>query len=488
MSAESPSLDRSRLDARIHPDHDYTHGDAVIDTLIEFISCPLVLDVMCPMLIFNNQCYEINAFERYIDSENERKNLSLSSGYSPASVKFIDPRTREEFVFHIALSQMIHRHIPISELKEMLVSRISGLTLEESSVYVPGHNDVSESILVDDFVCHVNNLRAPRAVLRQLYRDRINDRARNGLSDQPVQNTILRQNQDLVVAPHPDEVPYRRVPLTQRDNSTPSSSSASDDDNANDNFFQRQRNRINTISQTQRTILDISSDDDENIVDALLVNNDREVSSTSEEGSIVENAASSPAGNRTPPSLVNLTATTTTISTRQSLVSMRPPQSLTPSSTRLVSDESSPTENNPPGDIDRLPTDPSSTVEQAVAVSQLTQVENNESSLPWMPPWTNNTVGEGLCHSLLSQAHAEEWKNSIGFGKRRKWLDDKLELFYDRGVGIFKAYKSQSAQILQQKLSLAEAVAKNLYDGRQHNSDTTGNSDESQPVFCLLFF
>ena len=63
MSAESPSLDRSRLDARIHPDHDYTHGDAVIDTLIEFISCPLVLDVMCPMLIFNNQCYEINAFD-----------------------------------------------------------------------------------------------------------------------------------------------------------------------------------------------------------------------------------------------------------------------------------------------------------------------------------------------------------------------------------------------------------------------------------------
>ena len=69
MSAESPPVDRSRLDARIDPDHDYTHGDAVIETLIEFISCPLVLDVMCPMLIFNNQCYETNAFDQFLLSE-----------------------------------------------------------------------------------------------------------------------------------------------------------------------------------------------------------------------------------------------------------------------------------------------------------------------------------------------------------------------------------------------------------------------------------
>ena len=87
-----------------------------------------------------------------------------------------------------------------------------------------------------------------------------------------------------------------------------------------------------------------------------------------------------------------------------------------------------------------------------------------------MSPWTNNTVGEGLCHSLLSQAHADEWKDSIALGKRAKWIKDKLELFYDRGVGIFKDYKSQSAQLLQQKLSSAEAVARELYTSRQHLS------------------
>ena len=104
-----------------------------------------------------------------------------------------------------------------------------------------------------------------------------------------------------------------------------------------------------------------------------------------------------------------------------------------------------------------------------------------------MPPWTNNTVGEGLCHSLLSQAHAEEWKNSIGFGKRGKWLEDKLELFYDRGVGIFKAYKSQSAQILRQKLSLAEAVARYLYHSRQWPQAPASIHPQYIPKSCLAF-
>ena len=165
-----------------------------------------MLDVTCPMLIFNNQCYENNAFDRFLLSENARKAHYLQSGYRRDSIKFRDPRTSEEFNFDIAISQMIHRKISLFDLKEMLVSRISGLTLEESIVYVPGHNDVLGTITVDEFVSHVTNLRAPRAVARQLYHDRISDIARNGLQDQPVQTTILRQNSDIVLEPHPDQL------------------------------------------------------------------------------------------------------------------------------------------------------------------------------------------------------------------------------------------------------------------------------------------
>ena len=76
MSAASPPVDRSRLDARIHAEYDYTNDDAVIDTLNEIVTCPIVQEVTCPMLIFNNQCYETNAFDQFLLSENARKNYT----------------------------------------------------------------------------------------------------------------------------------------------------------------------------------------------------------------------------------------------------------------------------------------------------------------------------------------------------------------------------------------------------------------------------
>ena len=60
-------------------------------------------------------------------------------------------------------------------------------------------------------------------------------------------------------------------------------------------------------------------------------------------------------------------------------------------------------------------------------------------------------------------------------------------MLYDREVGIFKQYRTQSRQAIQLRLSATEAVAKNVYDLRQHNPDTTGSSDERKPLFCLLF-
>ena len=98
MSAVPPPVDRSRLDTRVHSEYNYTNDDAVIDTLTEIITCPLVLEVTCPMLIFNNQCYETNAFDQYLLSENRRKDQFLDSGYRSDTVKFKDPQINEEFL------------------------------------------------------------------------------------------------------------------------------------------------------------------------------------------------------------------------------------------------------------------------------------------------------------------------------------------------------------------------------------------------------
>ena len=277
------------------------------------------------MLIFNKQCYDSHTFDQYLLSENTQKDLQLASGYRSDTLKFKDPRTNEEFNFDYAVSRMIHRKISVCDLKAILVSRISGLTIEESTIYVPSHDDRFKAITVDEFVSHVTNARAPRALVRQLYHEQISRLARNGLQNQPVQTTILRQNTDIVLESHPDHT-------------TPSSSSASDNDNANDNFSRIQRNQYNqiairntsihrvgnnenqndnSITRNDPILLDTSSDDDGNIVDTLLVDNERKVSTTSEEGSIVINDASSQVVNTTRPSLINLTVPTTTIATRQ---------------------------------------------------------------------------------------------------------------------------------------------------------------------------
>ena len=287
--------------------------------------------------------------------------------------------------------------------------------------------------------------------------------------------------------------------------------------------------------------MDKSSDDDGNVVDTLLVNNEREISRTSEKGSIGINNASCQVVNATTPSSINLTVPTTTNATRQSLVSMRPPPSLiippltnissptTPStlSVRLTPSQVppqlsvlpspitpsvlnttsqvpppfsgvlSPTENMPTGGVARLPPGVtmtngnmvnSSMIDQPVAGLQYNQVYNVESSYPIMPNWIDDREGEGLCTSLLFIAFAEDWKDYIGHGKRAKWLKRKIPMLYDRTTGLFKQYRTQRYQALHAKLGEEEAVAKKLYDSRQHSADSTGITDKSQPLFCILFF
>ena len=85
----------------------------------------------------------------------------------------------------------------------------------------------------------------------------------------------------------------------------------------------------------------------------------------------------------------------------------------------------------------------SSMINQPEIVSQLTQVDNVNSSYPNMPNWMNDREGEGLCTSLLSIAFAEEWKDLIGHGNHARRLRGKILMLYDRTTGLFKQYRLQ---------------------------------------------
>ena len=67
--------------------------DDIIESLSGVISCPLALESTVDMIIFNDQCYDREAFGKYVSNEDER-----NCRYGPPVTEpFRDPRTMKEF-------------------------------------------------------------------------------------------------------------------------------------------------------------------------------------------------------------------------------------------------------------------------------------------------------------------------------------------------------------------------------------------------------
>ena len=64
----------------------------------------------------------------------QKNRRRVESGY-PSHQK--DPRTGEDYTFHFARENLPHCQISTYNLKEMLVKRISGLSLQEFRMYIP---------------------------------------------------------------------------------------------------------------------------------------------------------------------------------------------------------------------------------------------------------------------------------------------------------------------------------------------------------------
>ena len=61
---------------------------------------------------------------------------------------------------------MVHRGVSSIDLNDILVPRISGLTLVESTLYVPPNDDQYLSVDVNAFVSHIKNLRVDRSAVQ----------------------------------------------------------------------------------------------------------------------------------------------------------------------------------------------------------------------------------------------------------------------------------------------------------------------------------
>ena len=165
MSTSPKSVDTSRLDTRVNSAYDYTNADTVVDTLSNIITCLILQETSSEMIILNEQCYDSHAFDQYVKSETKQTEQFVASGYNRGLCQFKDPQTGEDFPFDFALSNMVHKGISLIDLKDIIISRISGLTLSECTLYVSHDDDQYLSINVNAFVSHITNLRVNRSTV-----------------------------------------------------------------------------------------------------------------------------------------------------------------------------------------------------------------------------------------------------------------------------------------------------------------------------------
>ena len=57
------------LDDRLTPAIDYTRRDEIIFSLVNIITCPIVLEATDDMVIFNHHFYDRNAFDQHRRNE-----------------------------------------------------------------------------------------------------------------------------------------------------------------------------------------------------------------------------------------------------------------------------------------------------------------------------------------------------------------------------------------------------------------------------------
>ena len=93
---------------RIDEDVDFTNGDAVLETVLDVITCPIQREIRENMIIFNDQCYDRSDFESYRIREDRKSRRRVASNYSS---RFMDPRTGKLHRYGYAMKYLFHSYL-----------------------------------------------------------------------------------------------------------------------------------------------------------------------------------------------------------------------------------------------------------------------------------------------------------------------------------------------------------------------------------------
>ena len=464
------------LNTRLTPTIDYTRRDEIIFDIMDMIKCPIYLDTTDDMIIFNHQFYDNDSFGQHRHNESQRNNSRRRSGYRRAEDYCLkDPRTGENFNFGLAIREHYIHHPSKSNVEEMLRNRLRTATDEEIADFVPWDDERNFGAI---FISYIKRRAAPRQPNKTAYNTYIAS----------LQNTAASMRRPTPVRPRPT------LPPTTRTSTAATAAAVVRHPLFGEPVFNVDGISSDSSSTTHHDDVIVVEDDNNFNVNEDFINIGLpDISNNVEEPPPVEEQPPVIPANNTPPS--NITIAPQPILTQLTHTSVPPPSGLSSaapspiltSNTHIVHNMNPPptTVNNQPLVLPTPPTQEQNST--SVVANSTTETLHPSHANPILPCFKTGRGAE-LTVSVLAQAKADGWCNSLAHGKRSTWFNQKIESFFAES-GILCNFRITGADNVRRKFKMSETVAKASFEQRSHQNDRSGEVDEGVlPVYCSLFF
>jgi len=164
----------SNLDQRIIPSLEYTRRDEITFSLLGIIECPIIIGTSDNMIIFNHQFYDREAFDKHRRFEQIAQERLIASDYiEREDARLLDPRTNQKFNATYAIRTLYHNRPSRAMIANLIVKRISGITVLEIDQFLPTLDDYNTNSA--NFVSQIQGIAASRSLQHEEYCRHIED-------------------------------------------------------------------------------------------------------------------------------------------------------------------------------------------------------------------------------------------------------------------------------------------------------------------------
>ena len=524
----------NRLKNRVFPEIEYTLHDDIVTQLLAVTVCPITQESSDNCIIFNHQCYDKDAWEKHVRTEQRENRSGVRRGTRRAgdNNRLKCPHTGENFSVNEALRK-VYETLDRRKMKVLIENRVD-LLAREWQRFAPN----SASVSANEFAAHLVSLGEMSKDRRDLYNDYIANRRSvadvNPQTESPPNNATLDGSLEVS-----ESVPNETTNTSNEPASTSEPTNSNEDSTLSgasntSNINHPPTQSATTTSNDERPPSETSVSNPSNLVSivttsATTTNRSSHNSDTSPtsntaavSGTIFEyNEESSDTSSSTDVDCSNNENNVALLPNPNEIVDIPDEDS---SESAIVSATLVGNEMLVEGVVDDVLNETNSHVESVDGSvesnvegtandnvgtnrnteNEMTEVQNamrnhtrtwtkdeilgvDRESWSWPPNFLRTRAGQAICLAMLTAARTEGFSVTLDYPYRTDWFNKMFEVWY-QPMGILGRYKIVKPKDLRLKFKKCENEARKLYDARQHQADPSGNLDETDvPLFFAGF-